>query len=183
MTLLFRVLYAAHAKGTHHKLALDALNCLQGPDAELWRRLFLKHATVYLQGSKAPDDEFKDFKNHVLHVRDDFWGGAPVKARSWYAHLVDALERQDWQTAAYCAGVLSHYVTDPIQPFHTAQSEAENNIHRAAEWSISKSYDDLKALAARELPPPAITIADAGQLARAADLRHRHARPTGTTRS
>jgi len=161
MTLLFRVLYAAHAKGTHHKLALDALNCLQEPDAELWRRLFLKHATVYLQGSKAPDDEFKDFKNHVLHVRDDFWGGAPVKARSWYTHLVDALERQDWQTAAYCAGVLSHYVTDPVQPFHTAQSEAENNIHRAAEWSISRSYDDLRALAARELPPPAITIADA----------------------
>ena len=84
MTLLFRVLYAAHAKGTHHKLALDALNCLGGSDAELWRRVFLKHATVYLQGSKAPDDEFKDFKNHVLHVRDDFWGGAPVKARSWY---------------------------------------------------------------------------------------------------
>jgi hypothetical protein len=162
MTLLFRVLYAAHAKGTHHKLALDALNQLQSPDAELWRRLFLKHASVYLQGSKAPDDEFKDFKNHVLHVRDDFWGGAPVKARAWYTHLVDALERQDWQTAAHCAGVLSHYVTDPIQPFHTAQSEAENNIHRAAEWSISKSYDDLKSLAARELPKPAIAITEAG---------------------
>jgi hypothetical protein len=160
MTLLFRVLYAAHAKGTHHKLALDALNHLEGPDAELWRRVLLKHATVYLQGSKAPDDEFRDFKNHVLHVRDDFWGGAPVKARSWYTHLVGALERQDWQTAAYCAGVLSHYVTDPVQPFHTGQSEAENNVHRAAEWSISKSYDDLKALAARE-PPPAITISDA----------------------
>lgn len=161
MTLLFRVLYAAHANGTHHKLALDALDHLEGPDAEAWRRLFLKHATVYLQGSKAPDDEFKDFKNHVLHVRDDFWGGAPAKARSWYTHLVDALERQDWQTAAYCAGVLSHYVTDPVQPFHTAQSEAENNIHRAAEWSISKSYDDLKRLAERDLPKPAIAAGEA----------------------
>lgn len=161
MTLLFRVLYAAHAKGTHHKLALDALSHLEGPDAEAWRRLFLKHATVYLQGSKAPDDEFKDFRNHVLHVRDDFWGGAPAKARSWYTHLVDALERQDWPTAVYCAGVLSHYVTDPVQPFHTAQSEAENNIHRAAEWSISKAYDDLKRLATRELPSPVVTVADA----------------------
>lgn len=160
MTILFRVLYAAHAKGTHHKLALDALNHLTGPDAELWRRVFLKHATVYLQGSKAPDDEFKDFKNHVLHVRDDYWGGAPAKARSWYTHLVEALERSDWQTAAYCAGVLSHYVTDPIQPFHTGQSEAENNIHRAAEWSISKSYDELKTLA-RELAPPVVMMAAA----------------------
>ncbi|MFM9848170.1 MAG: DUF4332 domain-containing protein [Hyphomicrobiaceae bacterium] len=161
MTLLFRVLYAAHAKGTHHKLALDGLQHIERDDADAWRRIFLKHATVYLQGSKAPDDEFKDFKNHVLHVRDDFWGGAPAKARSWYMHLVEALQRQDWQTAVYCAGVLSHYVTDPIQPFHTAQSEAENNIHRAAEWSMSKSYDDLKALAARELPPPALTISSA----------------------
>lgn len=161
MTLLFRVLYAAHAKGTHHKLALDALHHLECEGAEAWRRMFLKHATVYLQGSKAPDDEFKDFKNHVLHVRDDFWGGAPGKARSWYMHLVEALQRQDWPTAVYCGGVLSHYVTDPIQPFHTAQSEAENNIHRAAEWSISKSYDDLKALAEREFPSPALTIASA----------------------
>lgn len=161
MSLLFNVLYAAHAKGTHHKLALDALSHLQGGDAEAWRRLFLKYAPIYLQGSKAPDDEFKDFKNHVLHVRDDFWGGAPAKARSWYMHLVEALERQDWPIAVYCAGVLSHYVTDPIQPFHTAQSEAENNIHRAAEWSISKAYDDLKRLAERELPKPEVVIGDA----------------------
>ena len=158
MTLLFRVLYAAHAKGTHHKLALDGLQHLDCEAAEAWRRMFLKHATVYLQGSKAPDDEFKDFKNHVLHVRDDFWGGAPGKARSWYMHLVEALQRHDWPTAVYCAGVLSHYVTDPIQPFHTAQSEAENNIHRAAEWSISRSYDDLKALAAREFQPSVVAI-------------------------
>jgi hypothetical protein len=159
MSLLFRVLYAAHARGTHHKLALDALKHLSGEEAEAWRRLFLKHVALYLQGSKAPDDEFKDFKNHVLHVRDDFWGGAPAKARSWYVHLVEALRRQDWPTAVYCAGVLSHYVTDPIQPFHTAQSEAENNIHRAAEWSISKAYHELEKLGADA--PPAVVIAEA----------------------
>jgi hypothetical protein len=146
MSLLFRVLYAAHAKGTHHKLALDALEYLQGAEAEAWRRVFLKHAAIYMQGAKAPDDEFKDFKNHVLHVRDGYWGGAPEKARSWYNHLVEALQGQSWQTAAYCAGVLSHYVTDPIQPLHTGQSEAENSVHRAIEWSISKSYDELKRM-------------------------------------
>ena len=51
----------------------------QGMDADLWQRLFLGHAKLYLEGSKAPDNEFKDFKNHVLHTRDGYWGGAPDK--------------------------------------------------------------------------------------------------------
>ena len=49
--------------------------------------------------------------------------------------------------------MLSHYYTDPLQPFHTAQSEAENNIHRAAEWSISRSYDELYELASAIFRP------------------------------
>lgn len=144
MSLFYRVIYATHANGTHHKLALDALQRLALGEANAWQRLFLKHVELYLEGSKAPDNKFKDFKNHVLHVRDSYWGGAPEKVASWYAHLVEALERQDWAQAVWCAGVLSHYYTDPIHPFHTAQSAAENNIHRAVEWSINRSYDNLK---------------------------------------
>lgn len=156
MTLLFRILRAVHANGTHHKLALDALTHLQSPNKDAWQRLFLSQAEIYMEGSKAPDKEFKDFKNHVLHVRDDLWGGAPAKARSWYNHLVEALSAQNWEMAVYCAGVLSHYYTDPIHPFHTAQSDAESNIHRAVEWSISKSYDKLRAAALPIFinPPP-----------------------------
>jgi hypothetical protein len=152
MNLLYRIVYAAHASGTHHKLALDALRHLACMDADLWQRLFLEHAKLYLEGAKAPDNEFKDFKNHVLHPRDGYWGGAPEKVRSWYHHLVDALAKQDWPTAVYCAGVLSHYYTDPIHPFHTGQSEAENNIHRAVEWSISKAYDELRKQGEIEFP-------------------------------
>lgn len=158
MSLLFRIVYAAHANGTHHKLALDALSRLQGQDAERWRNLFLKHVEVYLEGSKAPDKTFKDFKNHVLHVQDDYWGGAPEKAYAWYATLVGALRREAWSDAAYAAGVLSHYYTDPVHPFHTAQSEAENAIHRAVEWSISRSYDDLAKLARNRLTEPAVAV-------------------------
>ncbi len=150
MTLLFNIVYAAHAKGTHHKLALDALRQLEGPDADAWRRIFLKHAALYMQGAKAPDDEFKDFKNHVLHPRDGYWGGAPDKVQNWYGHLVAALKGERWSEAVWAAGVLSHYYTDPIHPFHTAQSEAENNIHRAAEWSINRSYDALYRQGAAE---------------------------------
>ncbi|MGZ9075793.1 MAG: DUF4332 domain-containing protein [Burkholderiaceae bacterium] len=143
--MLFTIVYAAHANGTHHKLALDALRYLPRGDAEPWRRVFLKYAAVYMTGSKAPDDEFKDFKNHVLHVRDSYWGGAPEKAANWYGHLVEALREKDFERAVYAAGVLSHYYTDPIHPFHTAQSDAESSVHRAVEWSISRSYDGLRA--------------------------------------
>jgi predicted flap endonuclease-1-like 5' DNA nuclease len=145
MSLLFTIVYAAHANGTHHKLALDALRHLPRADAEPWRRVFLKHVEVYLAGSKAPDTEFKDFKNHVLHVRDGYWGGAPEKVASWYGHVVEALQEKDFERAVYAAGVLSHYYTDPVHPFHTAQSEAENNVHRAVEWSINRAYDALRA--------------------------------------
>src|SRR5262245_28814069 len=146
MNLLYRIVYAAHANGTHHKLALDALARVQGTDAERWQNLFLQHAKTYLDGSKAPDNEFKDFKNHVLHVRDEYWGGAPEKAEEWYGVLLEKLRANAWSEAVYAAGVLSHYFTDPFHPFHTGQTEAENAIHRACEWSINRSYDALAAL-------------------------------------
>jgi hypothetical protein len=152
MHLLCHVVYGAHANGTHHKLALDALRHLTCRDADDWQRVFLAHARLYLEGAEAPDDDFKDFENHVLHTRDGLWGGAPAKVQSWYHHVVEALAAEDWPTAVYCAGVLSHYYTDPLQPFHTAQSEAENNIHRAVEWSIARSYDALRAMGLGELP-------------------------------
>ncbi|HRD74490.1 MAG TPA: DUF4332 domain-containing protein [Hyphomicrobiaceae bacterium] len=160
MDLLFRIIYAAHARGTHHKLALDGLRYLKGPTAERWQRVLMKHAKDLMAGAKAPDDEFKDFKNHVLHVRDNFWGGAPEKARSWYDHLVDVLESRDWRSAAWCAGILSHYVTDPIHPFHTGQSEAENNVHRAVEWSINRSYDALRKQADAEFAGEMVVLGE-----------------------
>ena len=157
MNFLFRVIYAAHANGTHHKLALDALRELSCEDAPAWRAVFLRDVELYLQGSKAPDKEFKDFKNHVLHVREGFWGGAPEKVENWYAKAVRALKEGNFSEAVWCAGVLSHYYTDPIHPFHTAQSEAESNIHRAVEWSISKSYETLRTRG-KELARPDIIL-------------------------
>jgi predicted flap endonuclease-1-like 5' DNA nuclease len=169
MSLLYRIVYAAHANGTHHKLALDALEKLKHPEAEAWQRVFLKHVALYLEGSKDPDNKFKDFKNHVLHVRDDYWGGAPEKVQNWYQHTVAALQAQNWSEAVYAAGVLSHYYTDPIHPFHTGQTEAENNIHRAVEWSINRSYDALKGLAGPTQPD--IAIGDGPQWLREMTLK------------
>ena len=56
--------------------------------------------------------------------------------------------------------VLSHYLVDPIHPFHTGQSEAENNVHRAVEWSIAKSYDSSEKAfrgCCRSTSPPQVT--------------------------
>jgi predicted flap endonuclease-1-like 5' DNA nuclease len=146
MSALFRIVYATHANGTHHKLALDALEAMPRPDKDAWSRVFLKHVERYLEGSKAPDVSFKDFKNHVLHVSENYWGGAPAKADQWYRQTVAELKAGNWAEAAYAAGVLSHYYTDPVMPFHTGQTEAENAIHRAAEWSINRSYNALRGI-------------------------------------
>ncbi|MFT3730178.1 MAG: DUF4332 domain-containing protein [Hyphomicrobium sp.] len=146
MSPLFRIVYATHANGTHHKLALDALEAMTRPDSADWTRLFLKHVELYLKGSKDPDNTFKDFKNHVLHVSENYWGGAPEKTQEWYNRTVFELKAGNWPEAVYAAGVLSHYFTDPVMPFHTGQTEAENAIHRATEWSINRSYNTLRAL-------------------------------------
>ncbi len=146
MSLFLRLVKSTACRSNHHRLAIDALSQLRGTDSELWRNLFLHHYPDYLAGSKAPDEVFKDFKNHVLHVREGDWGGAPAAAREWYRRTVRALTQQDWKYATYCAGVMSHYVVDPVQPFHTGQTEEEAIIHRAVEWSLSKSYARLQQI-------------------------------------
>lgn len=145
MTLLERVIRNHRCRSTHHFIAFDALSILDGDDADAWKSLFLVHHEHLLKGAKAPDAEFKDFKNHVLHVAEGEWGGARGKAQEWYAKGVELLGKKRWSEAAYAFGVLSHYYADPIQPFHTGQTEAEGVIHRAVEWSIAKSRPEIDA--------------------------------------
>jgi hypothetical protein len=167
MAITHTIIAAAHAKGTHHYLVLDALDRLKTPHASAWKNVFYAHIEKLLEGAKAPDNDFKDFKNHVLHPRDNYWGGAPVSASNWYAKCVTALGAQDWAAAAYAAGVLSHYMTDPVQPFHTAQSEAENCIHRACEWSINRSYPALRAIGVAKFAATVVPVStEANWLAR-----------------
>lgn len=125
---------------------MDALQIMQSPDAEDWKNLILKHHTSLLKGAKAPDKDFKDFQNHVLHVQEGEWGGARNAAMEWYGKAVEALRREKWSDAIYALGVMTHYYADPIQPFHTGQTEEEGTMHRALEWSIAKSRDTIKAM-------------------------------------
>lgn len=158
MSVCYRLVLDSVCRSNHHRLAVLALDHLRGEGAEDWRRVFLKHRDAYLEGAKAPDAVFKDFKNHVLHVRDGDWGGAPQAAREWYRRTVRALQAQDWKHAAYCAGVMSHYVVDPVQPFHTHQTEEENTIHRAVEWSLSKAFPELLMILTQELGFPDVPV-------------------------
>ncbi len=151
MSLLLNVIFAGHARSTHHKLALDALKHMQGVNAAAWTDMIIWQHAAYLEGAKAPDDDFKDFKNHVLHVNENFWGGAIASVDHWYGQFVDHLRSAEWKEAAYAAGVLSHYYSDPQMPFHTAQSEAEGAVHRAAEWSVTKSYEILREMIVHEI--------------------------------
>ena len=163
MSLLLNVIFASHARSTHHKLALDALKHLQCDEAAQWTDLILSQHAAYLEGAKAPDDDFKDFKNHVLHVKENFWGGAVSSTEHWYGQFIDHLRSSEWKDAAYAAGVLSHYYSDPQMPFHTGQTESEGAVHRAAEWSVTKSYEKLRTLLEEELggyPRVAMSAAD-----------------------
>ena len=177
---LFNVLFAWKCSSTHHKLALDALHQLRGDAAESWRNLCLAHIDIYLDGSKAPDNKFKDFRNHVLHVRDNYWGGAVTATKLWYGRTVEALRAKKWSDAIYSAGVLSHYYTDPIQPFHTGQCEAEGIVHRAAEWSIACAYRELTDILEADLggwPDVAVPQGDdwlAKMVVAGADLANPH---------
>ena len=101
MSLLSAVVSASRCRSTHHRLAVDATEHLQSPDADSWQTLLLHHHVEYLTGAKAPDDVFKDFKNHVLHVRDNDWGGAPEACEEWYRRTVRALQQKDWAQAAW----------------------------------------------------------------------------------
>ena len=144
LSLLFQIVFTSACRGTHQRLALDALRHLRGADAERWIDLFLHHHRAYRAGAVAPDQQFKDFQNHVVFVREGNWGGAIGAARRWYGQTVDALRRQSWSEAVFAAGVLSHYFSDPAMPLHTAQSEGDATVHRAVEWSVSQSYGELQ---------------------------------------
>lgn len=151
MSLLFQVLFHTAARSTHHKMALDALRHLRLPDAQAWMDVFLRYNQSYLDGAKAPDTQFKDFKNHVLHVQEKYWGGAVGATKKWYDKALAAFKSHDFEDGVYSVGVLSHYFTDALMPLHTGQSEDEGPVHRAVEWSICKSYGELQHILDEDL--------------------------------
>lgn len=158
-SLLQRVIVAHRCRSTHHFIVMSALDRLSGPEATNWRDVMLVHHLELLRGAKAPDAEFKDFKNHVLHISEGEWGGARDAANEWYGKAVEALRKKSWAKAAYALGVMSHYYADPLQPFHTGQTEEEGAIHRAVEWSIAKSRAEIE-VRVEKMGYPELTVGE-----------------------
>jgi hypothetical protein len=105
----------------------------------------LCHYRRYLSGAIDPDVRFRDFQNHVVHVDEGYWGGAPRVAHRWYDRMLRYLRTDRFSDAAHAAGVLSHYFTDPMQPLHTHSCDREAVIHRPLEWSVLQSYESILA--------------------------------------
>lgn len=143
MQSIITILRAAHCRSTHHYFAIDALQALQTAQSKRLATILLKYHDDYLEGAKAPDNDFKDFQNHVIHVQQNNWGGAALACHEWLGKAREHLDNGNWKKAAYACGVLSHYFTDPIMPLHTAQSSRETVVHRPLEWSICQSYDEI----------------------------------------
>lgn len=141
VSTLISILRAVHCRSTHHFFAIDALDRLDTPNGRRLASVLLSNYQEYLTGAKDPDTKFKDFQNHVIHVSDNNWGGAPKACETWLARAIDDMHRSDWKAVAYSIGVLSHYFTDPLMPLHTAQHPSEAVVHRPLEWSVCKSYD------------------------------------------
>ena len=114
--------------------------------ARTWPMYCLQIMADTFEAPKPPTLNSRDFQNHVLHVSDNYWGGACRAATRWHAASLEALNDRRWADAAYGIGVLSHYFADPLMPLHTASSDQESVVHRPMEWSICKSYDEILAL-------------------------------------
>ena len=157
---MFKILFTSKSSSTHHKIVLDSLRLLNYDElGDDWKNLFLKYYKDLLDGARAPDKQFKDFKNHVLHVNDNYWGGAPTKAREWYTKLVTDLKSENWKDATFSLGVLSHYVADPHHPLHTGQVEGEGRVHKWFEWGVIKRYEEIQTLIEDDLGGyPEVTI-------------------------
>lgn len=143
MSFLLSVLRAAHCRSTHHYFVVDSTKYVDTVAGRRFVSILLKHHERFLAGAKDPDDRFRDFQNHCVHVRTGYWGGAPRLALTWYERTRDYLVNGRYADAAYAAGVMSHYFTDPLQPLHTAQTEREPLVHRAIEWSVRCCYDEI----------------------------------------
>jgi hypothetical protein len=140
---LLAILQRLHCSSTHHYFALDALPLVQTSSGMRLVKVLLRHHKRYLSGATDPDTRFRDFQNHVIHVKDGYWGGAPRMAHKWYDRMQRYLRTNRFSDAAHAAGVLSHYFTDPFQPLHTEHSELEKVLHRPIEQSIYRAYSEI----------------------------------------
>lgn len=129
------------AQTTHQRLLVDALDRVDTPAGKRLAKMMLRHHRQLFRGSRDPDRLFRDYQNHVVHVTDGFWGGAPRLAHRWYERMVQSIRDRRYRSAAHAAGVMSHYIVDPMHPLHTAQCDRARIMHLPTEYIASVFYD------------------------------------------
>ncbi|MDM4017436.1 zinc dependent phospholipase C family protein [Roseiconus lacunae] len=155
-----RLIRQLHCRSTHHRFAIDALSHLRTDAGKRLAKWLLRYYPHYLRGAVDPDVRFRDFHNHLVHVRDGGWGGAPRVAHQWYRRLQKSLRKENFISAAHAAGVLTHYVSDVVQPLHTISDPREAIIHRPLEWSVTRNYEQILACCDRQRIEVNLTLAD-----------------------
>lgn len=142
---LLEKLVARHACRTiHDVVAIVALGHLQDDDSTRWKNLVLANHDDLLRGVRAPQAKFKDFPNHVLHIREGEWGGLRGEATKWYAEAVASLRARKWHKAAYAFGVLGFYYASACHPLNTHQSEEKAAIKTAFDRVAFRAWSEIQ---------------------------------------
>ena len=133
--------------GTHDWLAEHALDFLPRQ-----HRLWIdQNRNTYLLGTEGPDNSKLNFMNypdygdtakqHIYFLADGSGivsneDDAAVRAQAEYDKAKLALERQDFQTAAYYAGSMSHYISDVAVFGHV--------MGKNSPWGKEKHHSDYE---------------------------------------
>ena len=108
--------------GTHDWVLAEAIR-LAGPDGS-WVD---EHAALL---TSDDPDQTTDWAMHGFRLRD-LWGfgGAVQSTTDLYHEAVTSLAAGDSVGASRSLGLLSHYYSDVLQPFHAAYSTAIQNVY------------------------------------------------------
>ena len=114
--------------GTHDWI-LDQAIRLAGPDAS-W-----VDAPTALTATDDPDDEVVRF-DHIF-LNKPRYGGAPQRVADLYYEAVTAYAAGDTVGSSRCLGLLSHYYSDALNPFHTSYAAiARSALHIPYELAL-----------------------------------------------
>ncbi len=130
--LYLSILKRFASRSTHHWLALKATENLDEP----CKTALLYYVKDLLKGAKDPDDTLHDWYNHIFHPPS--YGGALKRIKELYGELIEKLKKEDWKSATYLLGLISHYISDPMNPLHTGQTKEEAKIHKLYEFGTFK---------------------------------------------
>jgi hypothetical protein len=128
MSACYRLVLDSVCRSNHHRLAVMALDHLQGRQRRRLAQRLPQASRCLSRRREGARRGLQGFQATTCSTCAMAIGAALRRLRANGIAAPCARSRQqDWKHAAYCAGVMSHYVVDPVQPFHTHQTEEEEH--------------------------------------------------------